>query len=124
MSSVRNNSRSTKKLRSLSKNKTLASNLNFQDDSLSVLEKYSESLNKLFSYYAGIGEPMNQNKMKSIKFHRLLKDAGLLDHTNSISSRPRPTSRGNLSQSSRQNGKNTDPTSELMSPVDIDLIFV
>lgn len=124
MSSVRNNSRSTKKLRSLSKNKTLASNLNFQDDSLSVLEKYSESLNKLFSYYAGIGEPMNQNKMKSIKFHRLLKDAGLLDHTNSISSRPRLASRGNLSQSSRQNGKNTDSTSELMSPVDIDLIFV
>jgi len=37
-----------------------------------------ELIKRIFSYYASFGEPMNQDNLKSSKFIKLLKDAGLL----------------------------------------------
>ena len=43
-----------------------------------ILEKYSDQLLRIFQYYCSFGEPMNTNKLKSSKFQKLLKEAGLL----------------------------------------------
>lgn len=121
-SSIRENSQDTKRLRSLSKNKKLASVLNYKDESLSILEKYSEPLNQIFSLYAGMGEPLNSTKMKSIKFSSLLKDAGILDKVNSISCHPKSSTRGqNSSRSIRGQVQGVDR--ESFTQVDVDLIF-
>lgn len=43
------------------------------------LEKNNEDLLKIFQFYCSLGEPMNTNKMKSIKFKKLLIDANILN---------------------------------------------
>lgn len=121
-SCLRDNSQDTKRLRSLSKNKKVASTLNYKDESLIIFEKYSEPLSQIFSLYAGIGEPLNSTKMKSIKFNSMLKDAGILDKVNSISSQPKSSIRRRSgSRSSR--GQLQELEKEIITQVDIDLIF-
>lgn len=127
MTSLRGAPESSKRLRSISKNRRLADKLNYLGDSIGVFEKYSEPLSSLFSLYAGLGEPLNASKMKSIKLHKLFRDAGLLHaFSNSISSRPvlGARSRGSSAQSSsRKIHAQRDCASEF-SPVDLDLLFV
>lgn len=43
------------------------------------LEKNNEDLLKIFQFYCSLGEPMNTNKMKSIKFKKLLIDANIMN---------------------------------------------
>ena len=51
----------------------------FDDPELPLLfDTYNESLMRIFQYYCSYGEPMNNSKLKSIKFVRLLKEAGLI----------------------------------------------
>lgn len=45
---------------------------------LDVFDKYKENLQRVFQYYCTFGEPMNNNKLKSIKFMKMLKEAGIL----------------------------------------------
>lgn len=121
LSSLRDNMSSTKRLRSLSKNKKLASSLNYKDEVLPIFEKYSEPLNQIFSFYAGMGEPLNSNKMKSMKFNNLLKDAGILDRVNSISSQPRLISATRSSKNSQIKEAKLEQAS--LTQVDADIIF-
>jgi hypothetical protein len=44
----------------------------------SVLDKYRDNLHRIFQYYCTFGEPMNNSKLKSIKFMKMLKECGLL----------------------------------------------
>jgi hypothetical protein len=120
-SSLRDNLQSTKRLRSLSKNRKLAEILNYKDEVLPIFEKYSELLSQIFSLYAGIGEPLSSNKMKSIKFNNLLKDAGILDRINSISSQPKET----FGRRGSKGSQATDSKREAsrLTQVDADLIF-
>lgn len=122
MSSIRDNSQSTKRLRSLSKNKKLATALNYREESLSVFEKYSEPLNQIFSLYAGMGEPLNSTKLKSMKFNSLLKDAGILDRVNSISCKPKAHER-TPSKASTREAKEESIKPARLTQVDVDLIF-
>jgi hypothetical protein len=121
VSSIRDNSHSTKRLRSLSKNKKLASALNYRDESLAIFEKYSEPLNQIFALYAGMGEPLNSTKLKSMKFNTLLKDAGILDKVNSISCKPKTHER-TPSKASTREAKDESIRSGRLSQVDVDLI--
>lgn len=51
----------------------------FEDPELPLLfDTHSESLMRIFQYYCSYGEPMNNSKLKSIKFVRLLKESGLI----------------------------------------------
>ena len=43
-----------------------------------IVGKYGDDLKLLFSYYCSYGENTNQNKMKSSKFYKFLKDSYLL----------------------------------------------
>ena len=126
MNSIRGTAQSSKMLRSISKNKRLADTLNYNEDTISIFEKYSEPLNNLFSLYAGMGEPLNAGKMKSIKLHKMFKDATLLDSfSNSISCKPefRRRSRApSIDSSSRKIQTSNSRVS--LTPVDLDLIFV
>jgi len=42
-------------------------------------ENNNEDLLKIFQFYCSLGEPMNTNKMKSMKFKKLLTDANILN---------------------------------------------
>ena len=119
MSSLRNTGVSSKRLRSLSKNKKLASTLNYRDDALPIFEKYSEPLSQIYSLYAGMGEPLNSTKMKSLKFNSLLKDAGILDKVNSINCQPKSSFK---ELNSSRNKESILGTGRL-SQVDADIIF-
>jgi hypothetical protein len=119
MSSLRNNSQSTKRLRSISKNKTLADSLVYCQDAMGALEKYGDSLNLLFTSYATCGEPNNTTKLKSIKFHKLLRDAQIMQNVNSISSNP--VSQTNRSRDSVASGSGFR---KYLNPIEVDLIFV
>jgi len=44
----------------------------------SMFEANNESLMRIFQYYCSYGEPMNNTKLKSMKFMRLLKESGLI----------------------------------------------
>lgn len=127
LQSLRGTAQSSKRLRSISKNRRLADQLNYLGESLEVFEKYSEPLGSLFALYAGMGEPLNASKMKSIKLHKLFKDAGLVQSaSNSISCRPvAGLSRGRSTQSSaRKIPASRDGEPAQLSPVDLDLMFV
>ena len=63
------------------------------------LDKYLDSLQRIFSTYCAFGEPMNTTKLKSSKLIKMLKDCGVLDLNDS-----------NVGQS-------------LINKVDVDLIF-
>ena len=43
------------------------------------IEKYKESLERVFQTYCSYGEPMNTTKLKSSKLIKMLKDCGVLD---------------------------------------------
>lgn len=43
------------------------------------LEANQNNLLKIFQFYCSIGDPMNTEKMKSIKFQKLLKDACIIN---------------------------------------------
>ena len=43
------------------------------------MEKNNEDLLKIFQFYCSLGEPMNTNRMKSIKFKKLLIDANIMN---------------------------------------------
>lgn len=120
-SSIRDNLASTKRLRSLSKNKKIASSLNYKEEVLPVFEKYSEPLNQIFSLYAGMGEPLNSTKMKSMKFVNLLKDAGILEKVNSINSQPRLVHGRKSSKGSTL--KDSKAEQIRLTQVDADIIF-
>lgn len=120
-SSLRDNLSSTKRLRSLSKNKKLASTINYKEEVLPVFEKYSEPLSQIFSLYAGMGEPLNSTRMKSIKFNNLLKDAGILEKGNSINSQPRIARGRRSSKGSQTKDSRMEPTR--LTQVDADLTF-
>jgi len=47
-------------------------------DVVSLFETHNESLMRIFQYYCSYGEPMNNTKLKSIKFMRILKESGLI----------------------------------------------
>ena len=117
--SLRNSEQPTKRLRSLSKNRSLAGSVVFREESLPIFEKFGEPLSQLFAFYAGMGEPL-ANKMKSMKFNRLLRDAGILDKANSLSSKPKTPAR----RTSTSRHETIRQASEGLSVVDADLIFV
>ena len=105
----------------------------FEQDVVSLFEHYAEQLNKIFVAYSSIGEPTNSTKMKSIKFHRLLKDCGILRRTNSISAKPKKRLRGRpeafkgvpieIAVSSVESKPINQPR-RMLSVVDADFIFV
>jgi hypothetical protein len=43
-----------------------------------VFESYADRLMKVFQYYCSYGEPLNNNKLKSSKFLKFLRDCNLL----------------------------------------------
>ena len=45
---------------------------------VALLDKHNESLTRIFQYYCSFGEPMNNTRLKSAKFIRMLKECGLL----------------------------------------------
>lgn len=112
-------STSSKKITKLSRNNTLRSNIFYEDDSLPVFEKYADQLNKIFVAYASRGEPTNTTKLKSIKFLKLLKLAGIVKRGNSISAAPRK------SMGYRDMNISKLPTrNRHLTTVDADMIFV
>lgn len=125
MTSLRQTCQQTKRLRSLSKNKRLNENLGYKEDALVVFEKYSEPLNQLFSLYASMGEPLNTSKLKSIKFHKLLKDAGVMSPPNALSCKPNSNhhSAKSIGISRVSNTPNKHIQGQLTA-VEADLIFV
>jgi hypothetical protein len=44
-----------------------------------VIDANRDRINRIFTYYCSFGEPMNTDKLKSAKFIKVLKDAGLID---------------------------------------------
>lgn len=54
-------------------------------EALEIFEKYKDNLQRIFQYYCTFGEPMNNVRLKSIKFMKMLKEAELLQVFNSIS---------------------------------------
>lgn len=45
---------------------------------VALFEKHNESLTRIFQYYCSFGEPMNNTRLKSAKFIRMLKECGLI----------------------------------------------
>ena len=45
---------------------------------IDVFEQHQDALKRVFHYYASYGEPLNHNSMKSIKYKKLMKEAGLV----------------------------------------------
>ena len=45
-----------------------------------VITHHRALLVRIFTYYCSFGEPLNTNKMRSSKFIKFLKDAGLLQN--------------------------------------------
>jgi hypothetical protein len=88
---------------------------------MQVFENYAEQLNSIFVAYSSMGEPTNTTKLKSIKFLRMLKDAGILKSGNSISQQPKTLSRG--TQDGISMSKKTTSGNITLSPVDADMIF-
>eukprot|EP00347_Sterkiella_histriomuscorum_P004180 403361442 len=43
-----------------------------------IIEEYSDRLQRIFQYYCLYGEPLNNSKLKSSKFIKLLKDSNIL----------------------------------------------
>lgn len=125
---IRGGQQSTKRLRSVSKNRSLLEKVGYDETSLEIFEKFSEPLGQLFQLYAGFGEPLNNTKMKTFKLHKLLRDSGLLSlQQNSISSRPRFANSARDRSSFTSDSKLRPPlaTQQVeLSPVDVDLILV
>lgn len=48
-----------------------------------VITHHRALLVRIFTYYCSFGEPLNTNKMRSSKFIKFLKDAGLLQNAQS-----------------------------------------
>ena len=54
-------------------------NYEFEDPGVvTIFENNHESLTRVFQYYCSFGEPMNNTRLKSIKFGKMLKECGLL----------------------------------------------
>eukprot|EP01017_Pseudomicrothorax_dubius_P040483 TRINITY_DN6336_c0_g1_i5.p1 TRINITY_DN6336_c0_g1~~TRINITY_DN6336_c0_g1_i5.p1 ORF type:complete len:716 (+),score=86.87 TRINITY_DN6336_c0_g1_i5:119-2266(+) len=60
--------------------RALSDNLRMDSESVQVFDAHAGNLFKIFLSYCAFGEPTNTNKLKSIKFMRLLRDAQLLEH--------------------------------------------
>ena len=75
-----------------------------------VVEKHKAMLTRIFTYYASFGEPMNADSLRSAKFIKLLKDAGLLTEPN-----------GNYSASKSRFKVQLDPFG--LTKVQADLMF-
>ena len=73
----------------MSKNKILEKEIQYCEDQIPIFEQYTEDLCSVFEAYATIGEPMNTDKLKSIKFHRQLRDAGIISYINNQTFLPR-----------------------------------
>lgn len=73
----------TKRLRSVSKNKVLEKEILYCEDLIPLFEKYTDDLITVFEGYATMGEPMNTCKLKSIKFHKILREADIMMKGNS-----------------------------------------
>ena len=110
----------SRRMRSYSKSKTLANAIPYEDDILEIMEEYAEQLNHIFVAYASKGEPMSSNKLKSFKFIRLLKDAGVMSrHQNSISLPPKDS----FFAGSFASTSNPNRHQRTLSVVDSDFIF-
>ena len=60
-------------------NKPRSSSANLMSQiELELFDGYMENLQKIFQFYCSYGDPLNKTKMKSIKFMKILKEAGLL----------------------------------------------
>lgn len=82
--------KSSKHLRNLSSNKALKNAVNFEKINLEIFEEYAVELHRVFVAYASLGEPNNTTLLKSLKFHKMLKDAGILaKRSNNLSFKPR-----------------------------------
>lgn len=75
---------------------------------LGYLQEHLDALHQIFQSYCSFGEPMNTTRLKSAKFIKMLKDAGLLKDTRGVESFDISTSRMDA---------------EGLSKVDVDLIF-
>lgn len=88
---------------------------------MQIFEDFSSELHKLFVAYASLGEPDNTTTLKSMKLHKMLKDAGVLAKKgNSISQRP---SRNSIRNSAflYESGIRVEG---FINTVDLDFIFV
>lgn len=57
-----------------------------------IMDKYADRLLRVFQYYCSFGEPLNNNKLKSSKFLKFLKEGELLAK---VTFRNIPNSRAN-----------------------------
>lgn len=69
----------------ISSNSNQESMISPEEEALpSILTQWEDPLKRLFVYYCALGEPMNVKAMKSIKFKRFFKEAGISIDSNSI----------------------------------------
>ena len=73
--------------------------------------------------YASLGEPMNTEKMKSIKFHKLLREADILMKGNSLTQNPREYRKETQMILNVSTGS-SDVQKRYLSPIEADMIFV
>ena len=50
------------------------------DEIEEVVETHKVLLKRIYVYYCSFGDPLNNEWMKSVKFIKLLKDAGILSN--------------------------------------------
>ena len=114
----------TKRLRSVSKNKVLEKEILYCEDLIPIFEEYTDDLICVFEAFATIGEPMNTEKLKSIKFHKLLRAAGILGKGNSLNSNPKEYQRNIQMILDISTGSSEIKSKRFLSPIDADFIFV
>jgi len=113
----------TKRLRSVSKNKVLEKEILYCEDLIPIFEEYTDDLVAVFEGYATLGEPMNTEKLKSIKFHRLLREADILMKGNSLTQNPREYRKETQMILNVSTGS-SDVQKRYLSPIEADFIFV
>jgi hypothetical protein len=114
----------TKRLRSVSKNRVLEKEILYCEDLIPIFEEFTDDLINVFEAYATIGEPMNTEKLKSIKFHKLLRAADILGKGNSINSNPKEYQRNIQMILDISTGSSEIKSKRFLSPIDADFIFV
>lgn len=114
----------TKRLRSMSKNKILEKEIQYCEDQIPIFEQYTEDLCSVFEAYATIGEPMNTDKLKSIKFHRQLRDADILTKGNSLNANPKAYQKESKTILNVSTGSSEIKSKRYMTPIDADFIFI
>lgn len=124
---------SSSKLKSYMINKSLAYNVSYTEELIPVFDQHAEALHKLFVTYASMGEPTNTSRLKCIKFMKMLRDAQILQSSNSINTPARREGRFDR-DNSNQSGLGTYEYKEakmiegedqrLLNAIDCDFIFL